>query len=299
MKQTNGFTLIEILIVIAIIAILAAVLFPVFSQAREKARQTACASNLKQLGLACSQYEQDYDETVPCGLNNWGGGRGWAGQIYPYVKSLAVFLCPDDTNPIDVISYGCNSNMVGYSSTASPGPYPIPAQVSMMISPAKTVMLFEVKNARLLSGVLLSSPQEQNSPVGNGVNSLSTNSLCNGILSATTTATTVKYATGILANAYASGDGTNSDNPASITATNSFFTVATGLHQSGANFLMADNHVKWLQPTVVGGGLDSIGNNALLPATCPPSMNVRAPTTSCALDANSNQFQYSATFSLH
>src|SRR5580693_8308372 len=64
MKKT-GFTLIELLVVIAIIAILAAILFPVFAAAREKARQTACASNLKQLGLAIAEYIQDYDEILP------------------------------------------------------------------------------------------------------------------------------------------------------------------------------------------------------------------------------------------
>jgi prepilin-type N-terminal cleavage/methylation domain-containing protein/prepilin-type processing-associated H-X9-DG protein len=67
MRRTprTGFTLIELLVVIAIIAILAAILFPVFAQAREKARQTACLSNCKQLGLAWSMYAQDYDETSP------------------------------------------------------------------------------------------------------------------------------------------------------------------------------------------------------------------------------------------
>src|SRR5438270_674257 len=61
----RGFTLIELLVVIAIIAILAAILFPVFAQAREKARQAACQSNLKQLGLAAMMYTQDYDGTYP------------------------------------------------------------------------------------------------------------------------------------------------------------------------------------------------------------------------------------------
>ena len=67
-RQREGFTLIELLVVIAIIAILAAILFPVFAQAREKARQTSCTSNLKQQGTAMMMYAQDYDESYP---SNW------------------------------------------------------------------------------------------------------------------------------------------------------------------------------------------------------------------------------------
>ncbi len=69
MRRT-GFTLIELLVVIAIITILAAILFPVFAQARDKARAAACLSNLKQLGLAQSMYAQDYDETLPKGYHD-------------------------------------------------------------------------------------------------------------------------------------------------------------------------------------------------------------------------------------
>ena len=86
-QNKTAFTLIELLIVIAIIAILATILFPVFATAREKARQTACASNLKQFGIALLQYEQDYDEFVPAGN---GYLAGWGGQLYPYIKSVGV-----------------------------------------------------------------------------------------------------------------------------------------------------------------------------------------------------------------
>ena len=78
MCKQKAFTLIELLVVIAIIAILAAILFPVFAQAREKARAVSCLSNLKQIGLACMMYVQDYEETYPSG---WmpSGSSGPAG----------------------------------------------------------------------------------------------------------------------------------------------------------------------------------------------------------------------------
>src|SRR5665213_2933096 len=124
MKQnkTTGFTLIELLVVIAIIAILAAILFPVFAKVREKARQISCASNLKQLGLGLIQYNQDYDERMPCGAEDKGladapgacTGLGWAGATYPYVKSVGVFKCPDDnTNPATVT--GTSLSPVSYA----------------------------------------------------------------------------------------------------------------------------------------------------------------------------------------
>jgi prepilin-type N-terminal cleavage/methylation domain-containing protein/prepilin-type processing-associated H-X9-DG protein len=95
----KAFTLIELLVVIAIIAILAAILFPVFATAREKARQSACLTNEKQLGLAFMQYQQDYDEILPpaqinaTGTYNWDS-LFWHDLIYPYVKSVVFFNCP-------------------------------------------------------------------------------------------------------------------------------------------------------------------------------------------------------------
>jgi len=130
-KRTRmGFTLIELLVVIAIIAILAAILFPVFAQAREKARQTSCLNNLKQMGTATMMYVQDYDESfyghrwncgpngdlsVPCAEYQAGGAYAGAAQtllgdpvsekrlywcflLQPYTKSFAVFKCPSAPN---------------------------------------------------------------------------------------------------------------------------------------------------------------------------------------------------------
>jgi prepilin-type N-terminal cleavage/methylation domain-containing protein/prepilin-type processing-associated H-X9-DG protein len=97
-RSKNAFTLIELLVVIAIIAILAAILFPVFAQAREKARSASCLSNMKQLGLCITMYTQDYDELYPVGFDgdNWNGVGLWVQNVQPYVKNLQVFVCPDD-----------------------------------------------------------------------------------------------------------------------------------------------------------------------------------------------------------
>jgi prepilin-type N-terminal cleavage/methylation domain-containing protein/prepilin-type processing-associated H-X9-DG protein len=112
-RSRPGFTLIELLVVIAIIAILAAILFPVFAQARSKARQASCLSNEKQVGLAIAMYAQDYDEVLPGNEQPFAGAgqplgwmqpydpaspityRVWAREIMPYVKNMAVFRCPE------------------------------------------------------------------------------------------------------------------------------------------------------------------------------------------------------------
>ncbi len=99
---SNGFTLIELLVVIAIIAILAAILFPVFAQAREKARQIACMSNTRQIGLGLGMYVQDYDETLPFNDNGPqfanGNARCTFDVIQPYLKNTDIYSCPSAGN---------------------------------------------------------------------------------------------------------------------------------------------------------------------------------------------------------
>lgn len=103
-KVQSGFTLIELLVVIAIIAILAAILFPVFAKAQEKARQTSCLSNEKQIGMGLMMYAQDYNGTFPqCYyyVNDTDGTAGynhWSGLINSYVKSKGVWVCPSSIN---------------------------------------------------------------------------------------------------------------------------------------------------------------------------------------------------------
>ena len=105
----EGFTLIELLVVIAIIAILAAILFPVFARAREKARQTSCLSNVKELGLGMLMYVEDYDGMFPRTSYSESKmdppGIFWASCILPYVKNYQVYVCPSDVRSPGTFSY--------------------------------------------------------------------------------------------------------------------------------------------------------------------------------------------------
>ena len=140
-SKLRGFTLIELLVVIAIIAILAAILFPVFARVREKARQTSCESNLKQLGLAYMQYAQDNDEAMP-GSSFWG--LDWAPKLYPYIKAGGVYRCPDD--PTTSLN---GWSAVSYSENAAIADFPTANQtmsgcpLASFLAPASTVLLFE------------------------------------------------------------------------------------------------------------------------------------------------------------
>ena len=119
----TGFTLIELLVVIAIIAILAAILFPVFSRAREKARQSSCGSNLRQVQLAIAQYAQDYDERHPHTWftangqwDDWPGGYQWEEAVLPYVKNDQLFVCPSAS----AIRYVPDTNLAGVDNPLPP-----------------------------------------------------------------------------------------------------------------------------------------------------------------------------------
>ena len=122
--RTRGFTLIELLVVIAIIAILAAILFPVFAQARESARMSSCLSNMKQLGLALRMYAQDYDETYSnVRLTDGPGGRldtgiVWMNVVQPYIKNKGIFGCPanpyKDSPPGNKVTMVDNGNAEGW-----------------------------------------------------------------------------------------------------------------------------------------------------------------------------------------
>jgi prepilin-type N-terminal cleavage/methylation domain-containing protein/prepilin-type processing-associated H-X9-DG protein len=103
--RKRGFTLIELLVVVAVMAIIAALLFPTFAQARDKARQAACLSNMKQLAMGVMMYTQDYEETLPkgsLGFDPTGAHFPWPLTVAPYVKNTAIFRCPSDRKPMSV-----------------------------------------------------------------------------------------------------------------------------------------------------------------------------------------------------
>jgi prepilin-type N-terminal cleavage/methylation domain-containing protein/prepilin-type processing-associated H-X9-DG protein len=157
----RGFTLIELLVVIAIIAILAAILFPVFAQAREKARQTTCISNCKQISNAVMMYLQDYDETMPRFFGTEAGiNRGtWVRWLEPYHKSYDVFRCPNMIDagtiwtgrlPANISiwqGYGWNVDYMNFSANCSDFALPAvnpqsgpPTPLARVNRPAETVM---------------------------------------------------------------------------------------------------------------------------------------------------------------
>ncbi|MGI4789853.1 MAG: DUF1559 domain-containing protein [Janthinobacterium lividum] len=238
--NNSGFTLIELLVVIAIIAILAAILFPVFQKVRENARRTACLSNQKQLGLGFMQYEQDFDETFPNGANYsggynnnaWAGGQGWAGQIYPYVKSAAVYTCPDDSSatltgdtygPVwSRLSYGLNANLVT-------GPHGVetPAKLANMGAPASTVLLFEIVSGEVyING---GWQNDTNSSIGWGM------------------------MPPVFGNGGLTGPGADATGDYICNDVTSAGTYA-GRHTDGANYAVADGHCKWVRSTQVANG---------------------------------------------
>jgi len=161
----RGFTLIELLVVIAIIAILAAILFPVFARAREKARQTSCLSNVKQLMLAVMQYAQDYDETLPV-ASHWAANDNhlpsltntyWYEALEPYIANTQLLVCPSQSsgNPsAGAPGYGWNYQEFGYTHSSGALQYHYSTPLGEIASPAQSILLgdCEDRNARGSSG---------------------------------------------------------------------------------------------------------------------------------------------------
>jgi prepilin-type N-terminal cleavage/methylation domain-containing protein/prepilin-type processing-associated H-X9-DG protein len=125
METRRGFTLVELLVVVAIIAVLAAILFPVFSRAREKARQAHCMSNVRQLGMAVAMYCQDYEAYPTHNMRPARPDIRWYDLVQPYVTNRQVFICPS-TAPADPRNlrnggYGYNYQYLGNAHFSDPG----------------------------------------------------------------------------------------------------------------------------------------------------------------------------------
>jgi len=308
----KGFTLIELLVVIAIIAILAAILFPVFAQAREKARAISCLSNEKQMGLAYLMYTQDNDELGPCGIcwvdappSIGSAGTGWAYPLYSYVKSTAAYKCPDDGSTLGNggVSYGINQNVSGFQTNAASGGYGYnQLNESRINSVTKTILFFEVQNEGSVDVTNQNSGNADwqgwggQSPTGFGTGGDKAQAYDpNGGNQSGTSYNTVnignnkqlRYATGQLPNA----SGWN------------FISVA-GRHTGGANYVLFDGHAKYLRPSAVSAGHTVMipdpgpnpgGNNWDLADTFCGQIDTESPPYDSAADSGCPTF--SATFS--
>lgn len=237
-RLRHGFTLVEMLVVLGIVALMAALLFPAFAHVREKGHQTSCASNMRQLGLALSAYAIDYDEQYPTSTltDTSTTNIAWAGQIYPHLTTADVFRCPTDAttaSPLSVVSYGLNANLAAASSLAA------------LSAPARTVLLFEVSGDRALisdyaEGQTTGAGQAQVSASGNGLNG----GLANLTGKGAGRVESAQYACGAL------------DNSQAVTALPPDLDQYQhpGRHSASANFLLADGHVKRVASAQVSAG---------------------------------------------
>ena len=270
-KSAQGFTLIELLVVIAIIAILAAILFPVFAQAREKARQASCISNNKQVGLAILQYVQDYDEQFPSGrtvvaagtpLNSLAAGVGWAGEIYPYSKNAQVLRCPDDPTvpvngvvPFYPISYSYNYNVAGGTGFAG-------ASIASMSAPASTVMLSEVKGDLAYATVASEQTTPPQSPwnyssTGDGINYLfwddaNDNAMVKGGIS---------YDSGVPGGFHCNDGQSNPPPTPGICIGYAVTNSSHGRHSEGSIYFLGDGHAKYLKPGAISAGTNAASSS--------------------------------------
>ncbi len=266
-RRNAAFTLIELLVVIAIIAILAAILFPVFAQAREKARQTSCLSNMKQMGTGIMMYVQDYDETYPQAYwypNDTNGSaptgyQQWSGTIQPYVKNATLFLCPSDknrglvpTNPgidnqVPRLSYIANSALMPRKRKSSD-----PANVvglAAVDAPADVILIAEITdNPNCINDT--SNASGTNNKSHRSMNAVTLDA---GNTSKWTGEPTSDYGRPVYAVYYPNiVNSTKNVFEACKTQTGAPFPHIVYLsperHSGGSNYNFADGHAKWFKP---------------------------------------------------
>jgi prepilin-type N-terminal cleavage/methylation domain-containing protein/prepilin-type processing-associated H-X9-DG protein len=141
-RHRGGFTLIELLVVIAIIAILAAILFPVFAQAREKARQVSCLSNCRQVGMAVQMYLQDWDENFPLDSHS-GIEASWLHTLQAYSKSRLLNRCPSDPS---AALFQSGKRLASYSVNFYFTPAGGYTSVGAVTRPAETIYIAELRD---------------------------------------------------------------------------------------------------------------------------------------------------------
>lgn len=230
MKRNAGFTLIELLVVIAIIAILAAILFPVFAKAREKARQTACTSNMKSLGTAIMMYSQDYDEMYPFAyLDRTYAGEAfshWFVNLQPYIKNEEVYLCPSapSTN-VYIGNYSSNRGIMPYHHAGS---LTAAMSTASITAPAEIYAIFDGSYFSLA-----------NTDLG-----------LNGMW-----------------DAWLPGAGGFNGQPFIGANTAYKADYMGGRHNEGINMAFADGHVKFLKSSIVWNNKDLAVKNPFLPKT--------------------------------
>ncbi|MGI4791226.1 MAG: DUF1559 domain-containing protein [Janthinobacterium lividum] len=298
--KKKGFTLIELLVVIAIIAILAAILFPVFQKVRENARRTACLSNMKQIGLGVMQYEQDYDESSMNGWDQHGRGAGWAFEVYPYVKSKGVFLCPDDSGVYNTapasgpVTYCLNANtVIAYSGDGVTDGKSTAHIMADYNSPAKSVLLCEAANNAYLdvSADAGSNPNawwadNQPGPDGTGKGGGGGRSMAGFGVGKAGTYDPIGSALGS-GPVYATGYMRGSENDGK-----GAFTGPLGRHSDGSNFLMLDNHAKFIRGSAISAGQDNT-----TPENCGGANTSFVGALAAATDCSDSTI--TATFSIH
>jgi prepilin-type N-terminal cleavage/methylation domain-containing protein/prepilin-type processing-associated H-X9-DG protein len=167
MSRHHGFTLIELLVVIGIIAILAAILFPVFEQARAKSEQSTCLSNVKQLQLGLIMYASDNNQMYPYGNGSAVAPKmpDWANAIYPYVNNLQIYLCLSDNPSTGSITTYTNNGVGGTPVIAgsyaadgylavggNPGTNTIPLGDAQIAYPAEMLGVIDAETNRTISG---------------------------------------------------------------------------------------------------------------------------------------------------